>query len=163
MQTFIDIYSRPSLTWDDLSFRRDVTDLPILVKGILHPDDGRQAVEHGVDGIIVSNHGGRRVDGAIGAFDALPNVVEAIGGEIPVVFDSGIRTGADIFEALALGADAVSLGRPYCYALAAGGCEAVRERIQNYRADFDLTMALSGCRSIDEIDADALDRRSEAT
>lgn len=162
VQTFIDIYSRPSLTWDDLSFLQDLTDLPILLKGILHPEDGRRAVEHGVDGVIVSNHGGRQVDGAIGAFDALPDVVEAVDGAIPVLFDSGIRTGADIFKALALGAEAVCLGRPYCYALAAGGRDGVRELLRNYKADFELTMALSGCRSVDEIDRRALKRRSES-
>lgn len=161
VQTFIDIYSRPSLTWDDLSFLRDLTDLPILLKGILDPEDGRRAVEAGVDGVIVSNHGGRQVDGAVAAFDALPNVVEAVDGGAKVLFDSGIRTGADIFKALALGADAVLLGRPYCYGLAAGGEAGVRSVVRNYKADLDLTMGLAGCRTLEEIERDRIVRRSE--
>ena len=162
VQTFIDIYSRPSLTWEDLSFLRELTDLPILLKGILHPDDGRRAVEEGVDGVIVSNHGGRQVDGAIGAFDALPDVVEAVDGRVPVLFDSGVRTGADMFKALALGAEAVLLGRPYCYGLAAGGEAGVRSIVRNYKGDFDLTMGLAGCRSIGEISRDRIVRREAA-
>ena len=112
VQRFIQIYSRPSLTWDDLPFLRERTWLPILLKGILHPDDARRAVDEGIDGIVVSNHGGRQVDGAIATLDALPAVVEAVDGRIPVLLDSGIRSGADIFKALALGARAVLLGRP---------------------------------------------------
>ena len=159
VEKFINIYSRPSLTWEDLSFLRELTDLPILLKGILHPEDGKKAVEHGVDGVVVSNHGGRQVDGAIGAFDALPKVVEAVDDRIPVLFDSGIRTGADIFKALALGAEAVLLGRPYCYGLAAGGQRGVRTILRNYKADFDLTMGLAGCRSVDEIGRQNITRR----
>lgn len=156
VKTFIECYSRPSLTWDDLSFLRSLTDLPIILKGILDPRDARKALEHGMDGIIVSNHGGRQVDGAVSAIEALPPVVEEVGGKIPVLMDSGIRSGSHTFKALALGADAVVLGRPYVYALAIGGVEGVQELIQNYRADFELTMALSGCRSVDEITGDRL-------
>jgi len=151
VKTFIECYSRPSLTWDDLSFLRSLTDLPILLKGVLHPNDARKAVKAGMDGVIVSNHGGRQVDGALSSASALPAISEEINGKVPVLFDSGVRTGSDIFKALALGADAVLLGRPYVYALAVAGQQGVREIIQNYRADFELTMSLSGCRTIDEI------------
>jgi lactate 2-monooxygenase len=157
VKTFIECYSRPSLTWDDLSFLRSLTDLPILLKGILDPKDARKALDTGMDGIIVSNHGGRRIDGAISSIEALPGIVDEIRGTIPVLFDSGIRSGADIFKAVALGADAVLLlGRPYVYALAVGGEAGVKELIQNYRADFELTMSLSGCNSVDTITEDQL-------
>ncbi|HEV2132536.1 MAG TPA: lactate 2-monooxygenase [Longimicrobiaceae bacterium] len=156
VQRFVATYSRPSLTWDDLQFLRDLTRLPILLKGILHPDDARQVVERGMDGIIVSNHGGRQVDGAIGALEALPAVVEAVGGRIPVLFDGGVRGGADVFKALALGARAVCLGRPYAYGLALAGEEGVREVIRNLLADFDLTLGLAGCRSITEVTREML-------
>ena len=142
----MEVYSRPSLTWADFAWLRERTTLPIVVKGILHPDDARLAVEHGLDGLVVSNHGGRQVDGAIGSLDALPGVAEAVGGRIPVLFDSGVRGGADAFKALALGATAVLLGRPYVYGLALSGEAGVRDVIRNFVADFDLTLALSGCR-----------------
>ncbi|MEL7436630.1 MAG: alpha-hydroxy-acid oxidizing protein, partial [Chloroflexota bacterium] len=158
VQKFIATYSRSSLTWDDLSFLREHTKLPILLKGILHPDDARQAVDTGMNGVIVSNHGGRQVDGAIGAFDALPDVVTAVDNQIPILMDSGIRTGADIFKAIAMGAKAVCLGRPYVYGLAAGGYNGVREVLRNFKADFELTMRLSGCRSVDEITRDHIKR-----
>ncbi|TVP55919.1 MAG: lactate 2-monooxygenase [Halomonadaceae bacterium] len=158
VQEFIAVYSKPSLTWDDLKMLREHTSLPILLKGIQHPDDARMAVDYGMDGIVVSNHGGRQVDGAIGSFDALPAVTEAVAGRIPVLMDSGIRGGADIFKALALGATAVCLGRPWVYGLAVAGEQGVREVIANLKTDFELTMALSGCRSISEITPDALRR-----
>ena len=132
------------MTWDDLAFLRSLTSLPILLKGILHPDDARLAREHAVDGVIVSNHGGRQVDGAIGALDALPAVVEAVGGDMPVLFDSGIRCGADIAKALALGADAVLLGRPYLWGLALDGQAGVEAVLRMLLAELDLTLALSG-------------------
>jgi lactate 2-monooxygenase len=156
VQRFVEIYSRPSLTWEDLPFLRERTGLPILLKGILHPDDARRAVEAGMDGIVVSNHGGRQVDGAIATIDALPDVVEAVDGRVPVLLDSGVRGGADAFKALALGATAVLLGRPYVYGLAVAGERGVREVIQNHQADFDLTMGLAGCSSIAEIGPDQL-------
>ena len=161
VQRFVATYSRPSLTWDDLRFLRDLTELPILLKGILHPDDAREAVGRGMNGIIVSNHGGRQVDGAIGALDALPGIVDAVDGRVPVLFDSGIRGGADVFKALALGASAVCLGRPYAYGLAVAGERGVRETIRNLLADFDLTMGLAGCRSVDEITRAALIRSKQ--
>jgi lactate 2-monooxygenase len=109
-----------------------------------------------VDGVIVSNHGGRQVDGAIAAFTALAGVAEAVGDDLTVLMDSGVRTGADIFKALAMGADAVCIGRPYAYGLAIAGGRGVREVIANLMADFELTMALSGCRTVDEITSDRL-------
>ena len=156
VQQFIATYSRPSLTWSDLPFLRARTKLPILLKGILHPDDARRALDHGVDGIVVSNHGGRQVDGAIATLDALPGVVEAIGGRMPVLMDSGIRGGADVFKAIALGARAVLVGRPYVYALALAGRDGVLELLRNFAADFELTMGLAGCSRISEIGPEAL-------
>ncbi|HEY7691886.1 MAG TPA: lactate 2-monooxygenase [Gaiellaceae bacterium] len=156
VQKVMEIYSRPSLTWDDFAWLRERTRLPVVLKGILHADDARLAVEHGLDAIVVSNHGGRQVDGSVGSLDALPAVAEAVGGRIPVLFDSGIRGGADAFKALALGATAVLLGRPYVYGLALGGEDGVRDVIRNLVADFDLTMALSGCRTVPEIGPECL-------
>jgi lactate 2-monooxygenase len=158
VQQFIGTYSRPTLTWDDLPFLRERTRLPIVLKGILHPDDARQAVDAGMDGVIVSNHGGRQVDGAVATLDALPGVVRAVDGRIPVLMDSGVRGGADVFKALALGARAVCIGRPYVYGLALAGAAGVSEVVRNLLADFELTMGLAGCRSLAEISADALVR-----
>jgi lactate 2-monooxygenase len=161
VQTFTQIYSRPSLAWEDLQFLREQTSLPILLKGILHPDDARRALDEGIDGIWVSNHGGRQVDGAISTIAALPGIAEAVGGRLPIIFDSGIRGGADAFKALALGATAIGIGRPYCYGLAIAGQVGVREVLENFQADFDLTLGLSGYRSIAEITPDALARAGE--
>jgi lactate 2-monooxygenase len=156
VQRFIQIYSRPSLTWEDLPFLRERTRLPILLKGILHPDDAGRALDAGVDGLVVSNHGGRQVDGAVATLDALPGIVDAVGGRVPILLDSGVRGGADAFKALALGATAVLIGRSYVYGLALAGEDGVREVIQNHMAEFDLTMGLSGCTSVGEIDRDCL-------
>ena len=109
------------MTWSDLAWLREQTRLPIVLKGIVHADDARRALDAGMDGLIVSNHGGRQVDGSIGALDALPSIREVVGSDMPVLFDSGIRTGADVFKALALGANAVCLGRPYVWGLALDG------------------------------------------
>jgi lactate 2-monooxygenase len=158
VRRFVETYSRPSLSWDDLGFLREKTRLPILLKGILHPADAQAAVEHGMDGIVVSNHGGRQVDGAIATMDALPPIMVAVAGRIPVLLDSGIRSGADVFRALALGASAVGLGRPYVWGLAAGGEDGVREVIRNLRADFDLTMGLAGVASVPDIGPDNVTR-----
>jgi isopentenyl diphosphate isomerase/L-lactate dehydrogenase-like FMN-dependent dehydrogenase len=149
-------FANPSVTWEDVAFLRECTELPIVLKGILHPDDARLAVEHGAQGVLVSNHGGRQVDGAIGALDALPGVVAAVAGRCEVLFDSGIRSGADALKALALGARAVLLGRPYVWGLALGGAEGVSEVLRSFLADLDLAMALSGYANIDEVDASAL-------
>ena len=154
VQQFIATYSNPRTTWSDLKFLRALTTLPILLKGILHPDDARRALDHGMDGIIVSNHGGRQVDGAITSLDALPAIVQTVSGRIPVLLDSGIRSGADAFKAIALGANAVCIGRPYAYGLACGGERGVYEVIRNFMAEFELTMGLAGCKNISEITSD---------
>lgn len=156
VRRFLAIYSRPDLTWEDLPFLRERTRLPILLKGIVHPDDAARAVEAGVDGVIVSNHGGRQVDGAIAALDALPGVADAVAGRIPVLFDSGVRTGADIFKALCLGAKAVLIGRPYVYGLALTGERGVGDVIANLAAELDLTLGLAGRRSLRELDRSAV-------
>ncbi|WP_265443081.1 alpha-hydroxy-acid oxidizing protein [Flexivirga meconopsidis] len=156
VETFLDVFPCPALTWDDLDFLRGITSLPIVLKGIQSVDDAREAIDRGVDGIQVSNHGGRQVDGAVAALDALAEISAAVGGRVPLLFDSGIRSGADIFKALALGASAVMIGRPWLYGLAldgAAGAEAVMERLI---AELDLTMALSGVASVTELGRDNL-------
>ena len=140
------------LTWDDLSRLREWTSLPLLVKGILRADDARKALERGMDGIVVSNHGGRQVDGSIAALDALVEVREAVGRDTPVLMDSGVRTGADVVKAVALGADAVLLGRPYVYGLAVGGQDGVETVVRQLAGEVDLTLALSGARSVADLD-----------
>jgi lactate 2-monooxygenase len=151
VRTFISTYSNPATTWDDLKFLRQQTKLPIVLKGILHHQDAERAVEYGMDGIIVSNHGGRQVDGSISTLEALPPIVEAVNNKIPVLLDSGVRGGADAFKAIAMGAKAVCIGRPYVYGLAIAGQQGVYEVLRNYMADFELTMGLAGCRNIGEI------------
>jgi lactate 2-monooxygenase len=127
-----------------------------VIKGIQHVDDAREAVQHGVDGIVVSNHGGRQVDGAIGSLDALPPIVEAVGGDLAILFDSGIRSGADALKALALGASAVLLGRPYVWGLALGGQAGVETVVKMILAELDLTMALCGYTRPDQLGPEAL-------
>jgi lactate 2-monooxygenase len=161
VDTFLDVFSRPSLTWADLPRLRELTRLPIVLKGILHPEDARRAVDAGVDGIYVSNHGGRQVDRVVGALDALPTVAEAVrssGSDLPIIFDSGIRCGADVFVAIALGATAVGIGRPHVYGLALAGAEGVSDVLRNLRAELDLQLALTGCRSLRDITPDHLVR-----
>jgi isopentenyl diphosphate isomerase/L-lactate dehydrogenase-like FMN-dependent dehydrogenase len=155
---FTATYSRPSLQWSDLAYLRSITSLPIVLKGIQHADDARRAADSGIDGIVVSNHGGRQVDGAIGSLDALPAIVEAAGGRMPILFDSGVRSGMDVFKALALGATAVLLGRSYAYGLAIGGEAGVREVIRDYIAELDLTLGLSGHTSVRTLSSAALAR-----
>jgi lactate 2-monooxygenase len=145
-------------SWKQLPFLREHWDGPIVLKGIQHVDDARRAVAAGMDGIIVSNHGGRQVDGAIAALDALPEIATAVGDRIEVLFDSGVRTGADVLKALALGASAVLLGRPYVYGLAHGGEAGVRHVLRSLLADFDLTMGLSGNRSVGQLSPSVLRR-----
>jgi L-lactate dehydrogenase (cytochrome)/lactate 2-monooxygenase len=161
VETFLDVFSRSTLTWTDLAWLRERTTLPILVKGIQHPDDARAALDHGANGIIVSNHGGRQIDNAIASLDALAPVVDAVRAHaagtgtgtpgVPVLFDSGIRTGADVFTALALGADAVLLGRPWVYGLALAGADGVRAVTEHVLAELDLTMALAGVSATGQI------------
>lgn len=152
------VYSNTALTWKDLGWLRQHTKLPIVLKGILHPDDARHALDSGVDGVIVSNHGGRQIDGAIASLEALPDVVSGVQGKIPVLFDSGIRRGSDAFKALALGAKAVLLGRVYMWGLAVAGEQGVRDVLLNFLADFDLTLGLSGYRSCAELNPVVLKR-----
>jgi len=153
---WISIFGNP-LTWDDLPWLRSLTTLPILLKGICHPDDARRAKDGGVDAIYCSNHGGRQANGGIPAIDCLPDVVGAADG-IPVLFDSGIRSGVDIVKAIALGASAVAIGRPYTYGLALGGEDGIVHVLRSLLAEADLTMAVDGYRSLKELTPDALRR-----
>ncbi|QIK11056.1 alpha-hydroxy-acid oxidizing protein [Streptomyces sp. ID38640] len=141
---FVGMFADPAKTWPDLAFLRENWDGPIVLKGILHPDDALRAAEAGVDGVVVSNHGGRQVAGSVAAADALPRVAEAAAGRLTVLFDSGIRTGDDIFKALALGAKSVLVGRPYAYGLGLDGQAGVEHVLRCLLAEFDLTLALSG-------------------
>lgn len=150
------VFGNPGLTWENLQFLREHTNLPILLKGILHPEDAKRAVAYGIDGIIVSNHGGRQVDGAIGALSALPAIVDAVSGQLTILMDSGIRRGSDIVKALALGAQAVLVGRPCMYGLAVAGEKGVKEVLQNLLADLDITIALAGERSVRDINSSIL-------
>ena len=149
--TMLATFPNVGLAWDDLDWLRQQTSLPLLVKGVLTADDARLALEHGMDGVIVSNHGGRQVDGAVAALDALVEVRDALPDAV-VLMDGGIRTAADVVKAVALGADAVLLGRTYAYALAVGGQRGVEELIQNLMAEIDLTLALAGAHSIRDLD-----------
>ncbi|MFJ7589640.1 alpha-hydroxy-acid oxidizing protein [Streptomyces sp. NPDC097617] len=145
------ISTDPTLTWADLAWLRRLTRLPLLVKGILHPDDARLAVEHGADGVVVSTHGGRQLDGSVSAPDALPGVRAAVGPDVPVLLDSGIRTGSDVVKALALGADAVLYGRPYVYGLALDGRRGVEHVLRCLLTDLGLALALTGCASLADV------------
>jgi lactate 2-monooxygenase len=143
-------------TWDNLAFIREHWDGPILLKGIQHVDDARKAADAGMDGVVVSNHGGRQVDGAIASLDALPGIVDAVGDRLDVLFDSGIRTGADVLKAVALGAKAVLVGRPWVYGLALGGYDGVRHVLRSLLADIDLALALSGHHSLAQLSRESL-------
>ena len=153
---FTQLFSDPSLDWKRIAKIRSWTKLPVVLKGIMRADDAAKAVSEGFDGIMVSNHGGRQVDGGIGALDALPGVVAAANGKVPVLMDSGVRCGADIFKALALGAAAVGVGRPYAYGLALAGEQGVQAVMEYLLAELDLTMALNGCTVPADIQADLL-------
>ncbi|MEA2786334.1 MAG: lactate 2-monooxygenase [Candidatus Eremiobacteraeota bacterium] len=150
------IFGNP-LTWDDLPWLRSLTKLPLLVKGICHPEDARRAIAGGVDGIYCSNHGGRQANGGIAAIDMLPAVIEAA-GSTPVLFDSGVRTGVDVIKALAMGAAAVGIGRPYAYGLALGGVEGIVHVLRCLLAEADLFMAVDGFRSRAELRPEILQR-----
>ncbi|HET8566100.1 MAG TPA: alpha-hydroxy-acid oxidizing protein [Solirubrobacterales bacterium] len=153
---FLAVQANPALSWDDLAALREMTSLPIVIKGIQHVDDAREAAARGVDGIVVSNHGGRQVDGAIGSLDALPAIAEAVGDDLALLFDSGVRSGSDVLKALALGADAVCLGRPYLWGLALDGQTGVETVLKMVLAELDLTMALCGLTRPEEIGPELL-------
>lgn len=152
VRLFINIYARPDLSWEDLPKLRSYTSLPIVLKGIMHEDDAQKAKDLGMDGIIVSNHGGRQVDGAAAALTALPRITQRVGRDFPVMMDSGIRSGTDAMKALALGAKAVCIGRPYVYALGIGGQSGVEDLIRYYRAELELNMSLSSVRAVSDLD-----------
>jgi lactate 2-monooxygenase len=149
----LSMFPNLELSWDDLAWLREQTQMPLLVKGILTGEDGERARGCGADGIVVSNHGGRQVDGAVAALDALVEVRDAVGPEATVLMDSGIRRGADVLKALALGADAVLLGRPYAYGLAVGGQEGVEAVIRHLMAETDITLALAGGTRATDLDS----------
>lgn len=158
VQKILDEGNNTYFTWKQVDQLRKWTKLPILLKGLTHPEDALLAIEHGVDGIIVSNHGGRQLDGAIATLDALPAISEAVNGRIPILLDSGVRRGADVLKALALGASAVLIGRPYAYGLAVAGESGVREVLQHLVAEFELQLAIAGRCSIQEIDRSLITR-----
>ncbi|MFB6635437.1 alpha-hydroxy-acid oxidizing protein [Streptomyces sp. NPDC056362] len=153
---WVSVFGNP-LTWDDLPWLRSLTDLPIILKGLCHPEDVRRARDGGVDGIYCSNHGGRQADGGLPALDALPAVVDAADG-LPVLFDSGVRSGADVVKALALGATAVGVGRPYAYGLALGGTDGVVHVLRSLLAEADLIMAVDGYPALSDLTREALVR-----
>ena len=159
VETFLSIYSRPSITWADLAWLRERTRLPIVLKGVLHPDDARRAVDEGVDGLVVSTHGGRQVDRSIAALDALPDVVDIVDDRLPVLFDSGVRSGADVLIAVALGARAVLLGRPYAWGLGVAGEAGVRQVVEDVLGEFDLTLGLTGHTRVDQLCREVLRSR----
>jgi lactate 2-monooxygenase len=145
-----------SVTWEDLAWLRGLTDLPLILKGVSHPEDARRAVDAGADGIYVSNHGGRQANGGLPALACLPEVVEAVADRVPVLFDSGVRSGADVVTALALGASAVGVGRPYAYGLALGGADGVTHVLRSLAAEADLIMAVDGYPTLASLREDAL-------
>jgi lactate 2-monooxygenase len=150
------MFGDPRNTWADLAWVREHWDGPIALKGVLHPDDARRGVDAGVEGILVSNHGGRQIDGSIASLDALPAVVAAVDGRADVLLDSGVRTGSDVIKALALGANAVLIGRPYIYGLGLGGEAGVRHVLRSLLAELDLSMALAGCASLADVGPELL-------
>jgi len=156
VETFLDVFSTPAVTWDDLAKARQWTTLPILLKGIVHPDDAIRALDAGVDGLWISNHGGRQIDQSVPTLEVLPTIAERVAGRVPIVFDSGVRQGSDVFIALALGATAVALGRPYAYGLGVAGEPGVVEVVRNVLAELDITLGLSGHTSIADVDRHAL-------
>ena len=143
----------PSLTWDAVDWLRSITKLPVLIKGVLTGEDAALAVSHGAAGVIVSNHGGRQLDGAIATIEALPEIVAAVSGKIPVLLDGGIRRGTDVLKSLAIGASAVLIGRPYLWALAAGGEAGVVRVLEMLRSELELAMALAGVPSVHRVSA----------
>jgi 4-hydroxymandelate oxidase len=149
----------PSLTWKDIEWLRSITNLPVLVKGIVHADDAHIAVESGAEGVVVSNHGGRQLDTAPATIRALPAVADAIGGRAAIILDGGVRRGTDVIKALALGANAVQIGRPILWGLAVGGEAGVARVLELLRSEFDAAMALCGCASVDRVTRDLVRTR----
>lgn len=151
METFLEVFSRTDLAWSDLARLRDVTDLPIVIKGIQHADDAQQAQRLGFDALWVSNHGGRQLDGAVSSLDALVDVRQAVGAQLPLIFDSGVQTATDAIKALALGASAVAIGRPYLYGLALEGASGVASVLDYFQAELDISLGLMGVTDIAEL------------
>jgi isopentenyl diphosphate isomerase/L-lactate dehydrogenase-like FMN-dependent dehydrogenase len=141
----------PSLTWDAIGWLKSLTKLPIVIKGVLAPEDAERAIAAGADAIVVSNHGGRQLDGSLATIDALPDIAERVTGRVPLLLDGGIRRGTDVLKALALGARAVLIGRPYLWGLAAGGEQGVARVLAMLRAELELAMALAGCPTLNSI------------
>jgi 4-hydroxymandelate oxidase len=144
------------VTWKDIEWLRSITKLPVLIKGIVRPDDARRALAYGASGVIVSNHGGRQLDTSIATIEALPAIVEEVGGKLPLLLDGGVRRGTDILKALALGAQAVLVGQPVLWGLAAAGQRGVVEVFALLRRELDIAMALCGCPSLAQIARDLL-------
>jgi isopentenyl diphosphate isomerase/L-lactate dehydrogenase-like FMN-dependent dehydrogenase len=159
VRKWVETFPNPDLSWADIAWVAERTSLPVLVKGICAADDARLALEAGARGVIVSNHGGRQVDGAVAALDVLPDVVAALPEGVPVLFDSGVRTGGDAVKALALGAAAVLLGRPVMWGLAVGGEDGVRHVLRAFLAELDSTLAMAGCRGPAELSPATFARR----
>lgn len=151
IEYFVNEYLVRTLTWKDVDWLRSVTSLPLLLKGILTAEDARLAIEHGIDGIVVSNHGGRQLDGAPASIDVLEEVVEAVGGRMEVLLDSGVRRGTDVLKAIGLGASAVLVGRPYLWGLSARGEAGVRRVLELLRQEVELTLALLGCPTVADV------------
>lgn len=149
----------PTLDWDDLGWLVELAGLPVLVKGVVHPEDARLAVEHGAAGVVVSNHGGRQLDGGVATVDALPDVVAAVEGRVPVLMDGGVRRGTDVLKALALGADAVAVGRPVLWGLAVDGADGARDVLRILRDEVVEAMTLAGCRAVEEVTPDLVVRQ----
>ncbi|AEM84233.1 alpha-hydroxy-acid oxidizing protein [Streptomyces violaceusniger] len=145
------VFGHSGLSYEYFDKLREATDLPVLIKGVLHPDDAEQAIAHGVSGVVVSNHGGRQLDRSKAALDALPAVARQVAGRVPVLFDSGTRSGADVAIALGLGADAVLLGRPWLYGLAIDGADGVRHVLRCVLAELELTMLMSGAATVEDL------------
>jgi len=156
VETFLDVFSTPAITWDDIARAREWTRLPIILKGIVHPDDAIRALDAGADGIWISNHGGRQIDRSVPTLEVLPTIANRIAGRVPIVFDSGVRSGADAAIALALGATVVALGRPYAYGLAVAGEEGVAAVVRDVLAELDITLGLAGLTAIADLDRGAL-------
>ncbi|WP_240189842.1 alpha-hydroxy acid oxidase [Bacillus sp. P14.5] len=156
-----ELFENPAITWEAIQKIRQYTNLPVLLKGVVHPEDAKLALKYEVDGLIVSNHGGRQLDHGVATLDVLEEICGVVHNKIPVLLDSGIRRGSDIFKALALGASAVLLGRPYIYGLAREGEEGVKMVVQQITREFETTMALAGTANIDEINKTYLVKNTE--